>query len=449
LLTILLFTNENVEKFDIIKCLGVNMKKIDHNLLVKLLIAVVIGLCGFIFRGYMAVNGPIEYDEPVYMRAAVNYSKDILSGNWKDLITSDYNIEHPPFYKIIYGAVLANSTQPQGYFPVPKSDRITGLKDFQSIFNLRIVSVVFGSLAVFLLSLVNPWAGVILAIHTYAVKYTSVIYLEALPLFLSILSVFSFSKFLKVSALGKYKIFKRGTAISRSKESTLFFDGITTTVQVTWLIISAASLGMAVASKYMYAVAGLAIGGYVLILAIKKKSYKPLIPFCIWSGMVILFFFMSDPVLWLDPIRHIKESIKFNINYSGGDEVEKYNYPIWQPILWLLKSIPATAYSLPPFFVAPGNYFFAIDALFFPLALIGIPKLKKDYPVYLNWLIIGVAFLLVWKTKWPQYILIILPPYCLSAALGGRTILSMIARELEAILHRVQPKFEAVHARKK
>jgi hypothetical protein len=32
------------------------------------------------------------------------------------------------------------------------------------------------------------------------------------------------------------------------------------------------------------------------------------------------------------------------------------------------------------------------------------------------WLALGLAMLLVWTTKWPQYVLILTAPLCLSAA---------------------------------
>jgi len=46
--------------------------------------------------------------------------------------------------------------------------------------------------------------------------------------------------------------------------------------------------------------------------------------------------------------------------------------------------------------------------------------------VVVLWWVIGLAVLLLWPTKWPQYTLIIIVPLCLSAAealrAGGRAL---------------------------
>ena len=59
-------------------------------------------------------------------------------------------------------------------------------------------------------------------------------------------------------------------------------------------------------------------------------------------------------------------------------------------------------------------YWLRADRLIFILAIPGVYVLRKK-PIYLIWLIISLGFLLVWETKWDQYVMVMLVPYCLAA----------------------------------
>ena len=79
------------------------------------------------------------------------------------------------------------------------------------------------------------------------------------------------------------------------------------------------------------------------------------------------------------------------------------------------------------FFLGPANYFILADLVIFFLAVIGLPALyRKNKPMFL-WLVVGLAFLLLWNTKWPQYTLLVLAPLCVSAASGFEFIRSRIS----------------------
>lgn len=356
----------------------------------RILTAIGIGVIGLILRINIAYTGPVEYDEPVYVEAAQRYSNAMRSGKWSNILTLEYNNEHPVFYKLIYG--LAVGKAPTGGISMPFDVEIWKLKDFHKLFNLRLTSAFLGSCTVFILSLISPLAGLMLAVNTFAVKYTGVIYLEALPSFLSLASVISFSKFLK--------------------------EDNTRPLSWLWLTLSAATLGITAASKYVYALPGLALGLYYLYFSL-RHSPKKLFALLSWAGLIILFFFLADPILWNNPLGHLANSLGFNLNYSQNDAiVNTKGYPFWQPLVWLSFSLPLQDTTLSPFFLRPNNFWIAIDTLFLPLAVIGLKPLFKQKPIYFLWLLIGLVFLFIWKTKWPQYILIILPPYCLSATLG-------------------------------
>ena len=192
----------------------------------RLIIATVITLLALMLRVQMALTGPVEWDEPVYLNAAIRYAADIRAADLSALLHESYNLEHPILAKLSYAAVLALRR------PVPGLDSrqmiagslIHNSPYFMRFLSLRSVSVVFGALAVFLLTLLNPLAGLLLAVNTYAVKYTSVMYLEALPLALSIAGVSAYQR-------------ARTLPSQRTR----------------WLSLSAACLGAAAASKYVYA----------------------------------------------------------------------------------------------------------------------------------------------------------------------------------------------------
>jgi hypothetical protein len=364
----------------------------------RLLIAFVIALIGLGLRMHLALTGPVEWDEPVYLDAAVLYAQDIRGGNWNELLNSDYNYEHPLLNKLAYGSILAlyKPAASLNSGIMPAGSEFLGSPFYARELSLRLFSVAFGSAAVFLLSLVNPLAGLFLAVNTYAIKYTSVIYLEALPMCLTLLSVLAFVK-------------------SQPPGPTGEEAGRTSLV---WLAASGVLLGLAVASKYMYGLTGLAMLVYALIHG-RKHPVRLIRILLIWGALAALFFFLGDPVLWANPIARLTHSLNFSVDYAqNSTTVMEMNYPFWQPLDWLAIAIPRHSLSTLPFFVGNGNFLLAIDGFFLPFALLGLRRMAKSHSVFLGWLLLGLAFLLVWNTKWPQYILTILVPYSLSAALG-------------------------------
>ena len=374
----------------------------------RLLIALAISVLGLMLRVNLAINGPIEWDEPVYLDAAVMYAQDIRSGDWHHLLTTTYNYEHPILFKVLYGAVLSIRK------PAPDLNGgnmgadglIKSSPYYPRLLSLRLVSVGFGTLAVFLLSLINPFAGLLLAIQTLAVKYTSVIYLESLPLMLSLISVAAFTRVRTV--------FQDPTPLTRS--------------QIRWLILSAVCLGLAVASKFIFGLAGLAIALDMLLLG-RLRLGRTIRWMALWSTLVLVCFLAADPVVLSDPAGHFVGSIRYSVNYSQNDySVRNKAYPFWQPLEWLALSITRQSTALNPFFLRPGNFWIALDEIFLPLAALGAWRLSQKNRTFAIWLAVGLAFLLIWNTKWPQYTLAIMPPYCLSAALGLEQIAAWLSK---------------------
>ena len=366
---------------------------LDHPIRRRVCIAGVVFLLALSARVHLAVSGRIEYDEKDYARAAVQYANDLKSGDLSAILQDDYNYEHPVFNKLIYSLALLPYNV-QSPFDLSMHSPAPEISHFHEVAAMRLVSAGFGSLTAFLLALVNPLAGLFLAVHTFAVKYTSVIYLEALPSFAALVSLQAFSIFLK-----------RGPGKQTFK----------------WLVLSAAALGIATASKYMYAVIGVAAALFCGLWMIRKRRMV-LGYLAIWAFLALLVFWAADPVLWIHPVQRLSASLKFNVNFSQGPAVAYTAYPVWQPVRWLLESMPQQPLTRNPFFLQPGDFWVSIDTWIFGLALIGLPLTIKRRPEYFIWLVVGLAFLLVWSTKWPQYVLLVLPALCLAAAEGVQTI---------------------------
>ncbi|NMB90421.1 MAG: hypothetical protein GYA17_18830, partial [Chloroflexi bacterium] len=355
----------------------------------RLTAAVLITALALFLRVYLAAVGPIEYDEPVYVDAAIQYAADLRAGQWGEILDDTYNYEHPIFNKLLYAAsLLPFKAMPVGT-SMPFDAPLYEVPNYYKLLTLRLVSAVAGAGAVFVLSLVNPLAGLALAVHTFAVKYSSVIYLEAVPALASLLAV-----------LAAQRAFHPRDGGGRAW---------------LWLGGSALAMGVAAASKYMYGALALAVVVNALLQP-GGRSLKTVRRLAVWALLCALFFCLCDPVLWPAPLARLLQSLQFSTNYSANDVVvNAKHYSVWQPLYWLLLSIPHHSLELSPFFLRPGNYFLLVDSLIFALAILGLPGLFKRYPAMFWWLAVGLVFLFAWRTKWPQYVMLILPAFCLSA----------------------------------
>jgi ABC-type sugar transport system permease subunit len=324
---------------------------------------------------------PIDYDEDDYLRAGQQYAEAIRAGDWAALTELNYRTEHPPLAKIAYGLALL-ALPPVDEIP----DRPTTAGPASSLPEphltvARTVAAVAGTLEVLVLALVSPLAGLFLAVHTFTIKYTSQVMLEALPALTSTVTV---------------------VAYARSKRR---WNG--------WLILSAVALGLTAAGKYLYAVVGIAVLIHWL-WETWPESRRPaalarwLAPVLLWGLLALAVFVLADPFLWPAPVDRLRESILYHGEYIQSDAVQQANLPLWQPLIWLFQSVPWH----------PGVFVVAFDALIALLAVLGIGPLWQRNRLYVIWLAVALAFLFAWPTKWPQYILILTAPLALAAATG-------------------------------
>ena len=263
----------------------------------------------------------------------------------------------------------------------------------------RTANAVLGTLTSGLLALVNPLGGLLLAVHAWTIKYTSQIMLEALPAFMSMVCVLAYLQWRK----------------GRSKK----FNG--------WLAVSAVFLGFTAASKYLYCTIGVAVLADWFLGERHDGKWKPTLRMAaIWGVIAIIVFFVFDPYLWPDPIGRLKDSVLYHAAYSqGASEVASANFPAWQQLNWLSTS---------PHIWQANAFYFSIDPWIALVAAFGIAGTWRKHRVFSLWLGIVFLFLLVWPTKWPQYLVTLSVPLSLAAAEGLRILAIDPVRRLIARL---------------
>jgi hypothetical protein len=314
---------------------------------------------------------PQDFDEPVYTEAAMDYARALEQGNFNAVIDYPNNREHPALVKLTYGIAAFFNGSAHNYS--------------ESLRTGRVVSAVFGILGTLILTLIDPFAGGLMAIHALVVKYTSQAYLEAIPLAFMILSVFAFLK------------------TDKEKRDA-------------WFWLSAFALGVVTAGKFTYTPVLVIVLAYLAF--IEKK-----IPFRWMAGFAVLAvasFFLLNVTLWHDPFRRIIEALTFHANYQQGGYVTEVGYPWYQPFVWLFKETPGDWHG--------GIFLYDIDPFIAFFAFAGIRREWKERRWLVVWLATGLIFLLLWGTKWPQYVLTIVPAICLMAAESARRFSKWVSK---------------------
>ena len=325
-----------------------------RNILIVVLIAVVL-------RGWAVSLLPVDYDEPVYLRAAYQVADALRRGDLNAVIDDLTVREHPALVQLIYSS---------GILLLGEAGTWTN-----AFYLSRTVSAILGVLAVLLLGMgLDPLAGGLLAVHTMSVKYTSQVYLEALPHALSIAAVLAFLR------------------TDRGERDR-------------WFWISAIALGAAAAGKFTYIPVIVAVLAY-LAFAEKKLNVGWM---TIYGMTAIAAFLALNITLWHSPADSVREILIFHEQYSQGVHVQTVGYPWYQPFIWAATSAPAEWH--------PNVFFYyGFDGLIFIFAVLGLRREWSERRWLVVWLAAGILFLLLWRTKWPQYTLSITPALCITAA---------------------------------
>jgi len=392
----------------------------------KLALVLVIVLLAALLRGWAVARLPVDFDEPVYTEAGLVYAAAVGAGDLS-LLRYDPAPEHPGLVKLLYGGVLllspslweglgegmgAEDPLPN---PLPGGE---GREDplpnpLLGGEGIRAASAVFGVLHVLLLALVSPAAGALLAVHSYTVKYTAQVYLEALPMFTATVCVLSYM------AAGKSSRQEREGSEERQANSSLRpLPPSRPWRELFFWTISAVALGLTAAGKYIYAVAGLAVAADALWRLAVARRPRGLLILLGWGGLALLVFFAANPVLWPDPLGRLLDSLAFHTAYSQSAHVQQSGYPWYQPFVWLVAPLPATWH--------PGIIVTPLDPLTAALGVVGLRPTWRSRAgrgrVVVLWWAIGLLFALLWPTKWPQYSLIMTAPMCLCASEGMKSL---------------------------
>ncbi|MEK7783914.1 MAG: sugar ABC transporter permease, partial [Chloroflexota bacterium] len=338
----------------------------------------------------------IDYDEDDYLGAAQRYAAALRAGDWDRIVNYDFNSEHPPLTKLVYGVSIL-SLPPGLEIPErPSTDPPVRVLPRPHYLYARLVAAAFGTLEVLAVALLNPLGALFLGLHSWQIKYTSQIMLEPLPSFTSAVMVLAYVKW----------------RMSNGRR----WNG--------WLALSGVMLGLTAASKYTYCIAAFAVMADWLWATLPAKPRAAatwarwLAPVFAWGLLSIVVFVAFDPRLWTHGLERLWQSIVYHASYAESQHVKNAGFPLWQPLVWLFGPVP-------PDWQPAGIFVFALDLPISLLALLGVRRMWRDpaQRVIALWLGLALAFLLWWNTKWPQYILILTAPLALAAAEGFRALI--------------------------
>jgi hypothetical protein len=329
-------------------------------------------LAGGVLRLHYARTMPTDWDEDDYMVPAGMFRRLIDQGDWSNIPDMQQNYEHPPLVKLLYSLTIPEYEVDDVPTENVRFDNRIDLPP-DSLRNARLQSVLAGTLTILAMGWVSPLAGLALAFQSIHVHFSSVAYLDALPVLFATLAVICY---------------ERGGLRHR------------------WLWLSAACLGIAVAAKYPYAVVGVAMLVHALLV-----RHVPVRRLLAWGVIALGVFFLLNPYLWPAPVDRLDQQLRYHRTYSQQERVQQ------APVKALIQM------------VTPGNHLghlldgpglFAItDRVMLALAVPGVVALLWRRSVYGVWAVLGFAFLMIWPTQWIQHNMLIVVPYSVAAGMGG------------------------------
>jgi ABC-type sugar transport system permease subunit len=326
---------------------------------------------------------PIDYDEDDYLRAGQEFAHLVRLGDWAGFLNTNYRPEHPPLGKIAYGFVLLGLPEQPLVPDLPITDPPAKSLPTELLHAARTEAAVFGTLTAFLLALLNPLGGLMLAIHTFTIKYTSQVMLDGLAALMSLSTVFCYVKYKKKERWG-------------------------------WLLASALFLGLAADTKFLHGTVGFAVlldWLYTRRATLRQPAQRlrVLRAMLLWGMLAVAVFFASNPYLWPDPIARLQEALAAVHNTTTSRNVTQANYPVWQQLQWLSMPVP---------FQQNAAFLIPADTIIALLAIAGFKRSWKKESAFAIWLVFELVVLMLWRTRWPQYILVVTAPLAYSAGEG-------------------------------
>jgi len=340
------------------------------------------------FAGFLRMQTvtrlPVDFDELVYLPAAFRYQEMIANSKWKEIINYKENMEHPPLNKLLFAIDLGMINPKEPDWDNLNVGKAIPPDDRSAFFGPRRISAIGGTFQVLITALVHPIAGILIALNTYHTKYTAQVYLEGVPGLMGLLAVFLFE-------FGVPE--KKGNADANWK----------------FLIPSAIALGLAGAGKYLYGFVGF------VLLAFLIRRTRSLQSSLLYSGVALAAFLLADPFLWPNPALRLWDSLTFHWRFAHSEHVVSAGLPWYAPFYYLLHAEPTKWHR--DIFVTG-----LADILILPLSFFGIRRAIQERPIWVAWAAFGLIFLVLWPTKWPQYILFVLPPLAVCAGIGVEQI---------------------------
>jgi len=359
-------------------------------------VVVVAALAAWVRLG-AARSLPPDFDEYDYVRLGHRYAERMAPGRWGEIPAVAENAEHPPLVKLLYGAALRATDAPEPDWKAVEVGKPMPAQARPAYLATRAVSASAGVAQVALAAAVSPLGGLWLALDTYHAKYTAQAYLEGVAGLFALLAVLLFERSLR----------------RREPEGLL---PAPSAPSAGLLLLSAAALGLATASKYPFGlVAGLAILPFLLWRTRRRPGLR-----LAWAATGLAVFLAADPYLWSDGLARLWGSVTWHFAYAVGDHVRRSALPWWQPLAWLTRAAPDGWH--------PGVFPVAfLDRAILVAAALSAPAALARRPVLLAWAAVGLLFMLAWPTKWPQYTVMIRPALAMCAGLGLSALLEALA----------------------
>jgi ABC-type sugar transport system permease subunit len=358
-----------------------SIRALIHFTAVALVIAVAFGL-----RTHAAGKLSIDYDEDDYLRAGQEFAHLIRTSNWRGFMDTNYRPEHPQLAKLMFGLSIVSLPETALVEDVPITANPAKILPPDLLEAARRMSAVWGSLTAGLLVLINPLGGLLLAIHSFTIKYTSQVMLDG------------FASLMSTATAVAYYFSKKRQGRSRN----------------ILMILSAVLLGLSASSKYLHFAVGIAILiDWFLVARESNELIKYFKNALLWGILSIVTFFIFNPFFWSNPLERIQITLAAVSGTITNPNVLSANYPIWQQLVHLSTSVPV--------YWNPDGFLFRLDGIIFLFAIYGLTNTWKKDRFIAIWFIVDLLLLIAWRTRWAQYILVATAPLSLIAAEGIRT----------------------------
>lgn len=364
-----------------------SIRTLLHVLMVALVFAIAFGL-----RTYAAGKLSIDYDEDDYLRAGQEFAHLMRTSDWRGFLDTNYRPEHPQLAKIMFGFSIVNLPEQPLVEDVPITADPAKYLPPDLLKPSRTMSSWWGALTAALLALLNPLGGLILAVHSFTIKYTSQVMLDG------------FASLMSTSTAVLYYFSKRKQG--KTKKNLL--------------VLSAIFLGLSASSKYLHSAVGFAILIDWFITAREsgevKKYFKNAF---LWGLLSLVTFFIANPFYWPDPIGRIQTTLDAVRATTTNPNVTNAGYPIWQQLVHLSTAVPVQW--------NPQGFVFRLDGFIFLFAIFGLVNTWKKDRFIAIWLFVDLFLLLIWRTRWAQYILVATAPLSFVAAEGIKAAWTSLA----------------------